>query len=77
MSEVIEVIELMSCSSNVIVVGDLNLHSVNWNTPTSPDKSENVLLQLLDELGFQAIYIFLTTSSNTLDLVLASNKKSL
>ena len=73
-----ELIKLLhSNSSYVILVGDLNLPSINWNTLTSPDESENTLLQLFDDLNIKQHISFLTTSSNTLDLVLASNKINL
>ena len=77
-SELIELIKLLhSFSSYIILVGDLNLHSTNWNTLTSTGESENAFLQLIDDLNIKQHISFLTTSANTLDLVFASNRINL
>ena len=51
-SEVIELIKLLhSFSYYLILFEDLNHHSINWNTLTLPDGSENASLQLSDYLN--------------------------
>ena len=60
-------------SQCVILMGDINLPGVNWSSFHSNNDYESDVLRLLDKYNLTQLVNFNTTSSNTLDVVLASN----